>query len=105
MESYAVLWSGPDGKVVAGKLELDSMWLRFSGSSGGRPTVHDHRVPYEEIESVHVGHGAERLGGKPALVLELHGGGPVRIAAFGGVGQLIELAEQLSALRAADTAV
>ena len=104
MESYAVLWSGPDGKVVAGKLELNAIWLRFSGSSGTRPTVHDHRIPYEEIASVHVGHGAERLGGKPALVLELQGGGPVRIAAFGGVGQLIELAEQLSELRATGTA-
>ena len=104
MESYAVLWSGPDGKVVAGKLELETMALRFSGSSGGRPTLHDHRIPYEEIESVHVGHGSERLGGKPALVLDLRSNGSVRIAAFGGVGQLIELAEQLSDMRAAVTA-
>jgi hypothetical protein len=104
MDSHAVLWSGPNGKVVAGKLELETICLRFSGSSGGQPTAHDHRVPYEDIESVHVGHGAERLGGRPALVLELASGGPVRIASLGGIGMLIELAEEIGELKAAGAA-
>ena len=45
--------------------------------------------------------GAERLGGRPALVLELASGGPVRIASLGGVGMLIELAEEIGELKAA----
>ena len=40
---------------------------------------------------------AERLGGRPALVLELAVGGPLRIGQLGGVGVLIELAERIGA--------
>jgi hypothetical protein len=104
MDSYAVLWSGPGGKIVAGKLELETICLRFSGSCGGQPTTHDHRIPYEDIESVHVGHGAERLSGRAALVLDLDSG-PVRIASLGGVGTLIELAAEIGELKASGAAV
>jgi hypothetical protein len=106
MESYAVLWSEPSEPVEAGKLELDPSGLRFEGSSGSRRALHVHRVSYEEIEAVHVGRGGpERLGGRPALVLDLFAGGPLRIGSIAGGGLLNELAERLGAFRAAGVAV
>jgi hypothetical protein len=106
MESYAVLWSEPSEPVEAGKLELEPGGLRFEGSSGSRRAPHVHRLPYQEIEAVHVGRGnPERLGGRPALVLDLVRGGPLRIGSINGVGMLNELAERLGALKAAGLAV
>ena len=101
MQSYAVLWSDPDDSVEAGKLELEPNALRFEGSRGTRAAPHVHRVFYEDIESVHVGRGLlERLGGRPALVLELAVGGPLRIGSINGPGILSELAERLGRLTA-----
>jgi hypothetical protein len=99
MESYAVLWSEPSEPVEAGKLELEAKCLRFEGSGGTRRAPHVHRVEYAEIEAVHVGRDSpERLGGRPALVLDLVTGGPLRIGSIAGVGLLSELAERLSSV-------
>ncbi len=101
MESYAVLWSEPSQAVQAGKLELEPNALRFEGSRGPRGRAHVHRVFYEDIESVHVGRRvSERLAGRPALVLELAVGGPLRIGSMQGPGILSELAERLGRLTA-----
>jgi hypothetical protein len=101
MQSYAVLWSDPDDPIEAGKLELEPNALRFEGSRGTRTVPHVHRIFYEDIESVHVGRAIrERLGGKPALVLELAVGGPLRIGSINGPGILTELAERLGRLTA-----
>lgn len=95
MESFAVLWSESDVPARAGKLVLEETALRFEGSG----TV--HRVFYEDIESIHVGRAnGERLAGRPALVLQLAVGGPLRIGSLGGVGVLSELAERLGRLTA-----
>lgn len=106
MESYAVLWSEATDGVQAGKLELEPNGLRFEGSRvpSSRPLV--HRVFYEDIESVHVGRTVgERLGGRPALVLDLAVGGPLRIGAIDGLGILTELAERLGHLKATRLAI
>ncbi len=101
MESYAVLWSEPNEPVHAGKLELEPNGLRFEGSRGTRSRAHVHRVYYEDIESVHVGRRvSERLAGRPALVLDLAVGGPLRISSMQGPGILSELAERLGRLTA-----
>lgn len=106
MVSYAVLWSEPEQPVRAGKLELESNALRFEGSRGMRSSRHVHRVFYEDIESVHVGRSRfERLAGRPALVLRLAVGGPLRIGSVQGAGVLSELAEQLGHLTATGLAV
>lgn len=95
MSSYAVLWSDPADEVEAGKLELEARGLRFEGRYG----VHGsqvHRVYYDDIEGVHVGRTPqERIDGRPALVLDLACGGPLRIGSVGGVGTLTEIAERL----------
>jgi len=106
MTSYAVLWNEASEGVQAGKLELEVSALRFEGSDGTRKAPLVHRVFYEDIESVHVGRRiAERLGGKPALVLELAVGGPLRIGSIDSVGVLNELAERLGHLTATCLAV
>lgn len=99
MESFAVLWSEPDQVPHVGRLELGPAGLRFDG----RLT---QSVRYADIESVHVARDRKaRIAGRPALVLGLAAGGPVRIGAVGGVGVLSELAERLSRLTATRTAV
>jgi len=95
MSSYAVLWSEPSVEAEAGKLELEPLGLRFEGRRGGG-SGQVHRVYYDDIEEVHVGRTPqERIDGRPALVLELARGGPLRIGSVGGVGTLTEIAEQL----------
>jgi hypothetical protein len=106
MESYAVLWSEPEQPVRAGKLELEPTALRFEGSLGSRSRRLVHRVFFEDIESVHVGRSRlERLAGRPALVLDLAVGGPLRIGSVQGAGVLSELAEILGRLTATSLAV
>jgi hypothetical protein len=101
MSCYAVIWSEPSNEVEAGKLELESASLRFEGSCrprGGRV----HRVYYDDIAGVHIGHQPrERLAGRPALVLDLADGGPLRIGSFDAAGTVSELADELTRRRGA----
>jgi len=95
MESFAVLWSESSLPARAGKLVLDDSALSFEGPG------FVHRVFYEDIESVHVGRGnGERMAGRPALVLDLAVGGPLRIGSLEGLGVLSELAERMGHLTA-----
>ncbi len=102
MSSYAVLWSEPQCGVEAGKLELEARSLRFEGSGGPRG-ARVHRVYYEDIDGVRIGHQPrERLHGRPAVVLDLVDGGPLRIGTVNGVGTVSELADELTRLSAHD---
>jgi hypothetical protein len=95
MESFAVLWSESSLPARAGKLELEDAALRFEGQG------FVHRVFYEDIEAVHVARArSERLAGRPALVLDLAVGGPLRVGSLEGLGVLSELAERLGHLTA-----
>jgi hypothetical protein len=98
MSSYAALWSEPRKDVEAGKLELEPSGLRFEGSRGRRPTQ-IHHVGYGQIERVRIGHGVkDRLRGRPAVVLDLAVGGPLRIGIVDGPGSRSELADELTRL-------
>jgi hypothetical protein len=99
MSCYAVLWSEPSRSVEAGKLELEPSGLRFEGSSRPRG-ARVHRVYYDDIAGVRIGHQpGERLAGRPALVLELADGGPLRIGSVDGAGTVSELADELTRRR------
>lgn len=99
MSCYAVLWSEPQRDVEAGRLELEGTSLRFEGSRGPRG-ARVQRVYYSDIDGVRVGHEArERLAGRPALVLDLADGGPLRIGSVEGPGTVSELADELTRLR------
>jgi len=98
MESYAVLWTDQTDGVKAGKLELRPECLRFDG-----PEV--QRVPYADVEGVRVGRRlAERIRGRPSLVLDLAGGRHLRVGSIGGAGTLHELAERVALLTGGSTA-
>ncbi len=98
MSSYAVLWSEPSRDVEVGKLELEPGSLRFEGSRGPRGR-RIHRVYYDDIDGIRIAHTAwERLRGRPALVLDLADGGPLRIGSVDGVGTVSELADALTRL-------
>lgn len=98
MSSYAVLWSEPLCRIEAGKLELEAESIRFEGSHRG----HDgrvHRVYYDDIGGVRIGYAQpERLAGRPALVIDLEEGGPLRIGGVDSVGIVAELADELTRL-------
>jgi hypothetical protein len=96
--SYSVIWH--DGVAESGRLELDPHGLVFDGSHGR------HTVFFEDIESVRVGRSpAERIAGRPVLVLERHVGKTLRIGSLDGLGALNELTGTLARLLATPLAV
>jgi hypothetical protein len=98
MSSYAVIWSESDCGLETGKLELDLESIRFECSHCARGGC-VHRVYYDDIDAVRIGHHkAERLAGKPAVVVDLDDGGSLRIGSVNGLGAVAELADELTKL-------
>jgi hypothetical protein len=99
MSSYSVIWDDT-GESEVGRLDLEPHGIHFEGGS------HSHTVFFEDIESVHVGRAtAERLRGRPSLVIGRHTGQPVRIGSLDGPGSLNELAGMLGRLTATPLSV
>jgi hypothetical protein len=86
---YAAVWQ--DGSpAMAGRVVLDASALTFEGRQASR------RIAFTSIASSHLGRGpADRVGGRPALVIELTDGRTIRVATP-ELGALHELAEALS---------
>src|SRR5215831_8930 len=96
--SYGVLWKD-DGAVQAGKLELEDQAVRLE-STGEHGESLVQELPYTELVGVHIARGsADRLGGRPTLVLERAGGPALRVASVAQAGIVSELAEQLSSIK------
>jgi len=92
--SYGVVWREGDRPVVAGKLELLPRSLRFEG----RDRMRD--IPYEELAGIHVGRSfAERLDGRPSVVLEQRAGEVVTISTVAQSSLIGEIAERLAELQ------
>jgi hypothetical protein len=92
-ETYAVSWRHGTDELSSGRLELAREGLAFTNGST------TETVAYDDLRSVHVGRSsADRISGRPTLVLELRFGEPVRIAGVGQAGIISELAEHLSSL-------
>ncbi len=78
---------------MAGRILVDSSALTFDGAGRGRKA--SRRISFAGIASSRLGRGAhDRIGGRPALVLELNDGETIRIATP-ELGALHELAEAL----------
>jgi hypothetical protein len=91
-ESYAVSWRS-GAEVRSGRLELAADGLALTNGSTSET------VAYGDLRGVHVGRSAaDRIGGRPTLVLERRTGEPIRIAGVGQAGIISELAERLSSL-------
>lgn len=95
-KSYGVVWREGEAPVVAGKLELLPRVLRLEGREG----LHDIR--YDEVTRVRIGRSpADRLEGRPSVVLERRGGNPVTITTVAQANLVGEIAERLAALQLA----
>jgi hypothetical protein len=90
-EIYAVSWRPGAGEVRSGRLELAHNGLVLATG----PAV--EIVEYRDLRGVHVGRSAaDRIAGRPTLVLDRRSREPIRIAGLGQAGIISELAEHLS---------
>ena len=101
--TYAVKWREPDGQTFVGRLALGPRTLRLVGRTPGAdgPTV-DRQIGYAELQGLRIGsRGADRLDGRPALVVERADG--AYLVADAGMGAPIvqELVDRLADLRLA----
>lgn len=96
--SYAITWQETGGTQHAGKLEVRASGVRMEGRNGnGLASI---LVPYDEVLSLRVAAGPERLAGRPTLVLGRRGD-DIRIASVGGApGVISEVAEHVASMRA-----
>jgi len=103
MKTYAVKWREPDGQTFIGRLALGPRSLRLDGRPRGavEPPV-NRQFSYEELQGLRIGSlGAERLAGRPALVVERPDGAYLISDAGLGAPIVQELVERLSDLRLA----
>ncbi len=101
MKTYAVKWREPDGQTFIGRLALGARTLRLDGRRRGteEPPI-NRQFGYEQLRGLRSSsRGAERLDGRPALVVELPAG--VYLVADAGMGAPIiqELVDRLTELR------
>lgn len=99
--TYAVKWREPDGQTYVGRLALGPRTLRLEGRGLDGLAV-DRQIGYEEVQGLRLGsHGADRLDGRPALVIE-RADGPYLVTSAGmGAGIVQELVDRLAGLRLA----
>jgi hypothetical protein len=100
--TYAVLWRTGGGPVHAGRLTLLEGKLLLEGTSRGVAGRCD--LAHDEIASVDVGRAAaERLSGRPVIIIRRSAGETIEVALLGGAGLLPELVDQIDAARASLT--
>jgi hypothetical protein len=95
--TYAVNWQEQPGVTSAGKLELRPHSLVLEGLGNGTPRTFE--ISYRDIAAARIARlPADRLGGRPTLIIDRRGDSPVLVA---GVAQSVivsELAEHLAAV-------
>jgi hypothetical protein len=97
-DSYAVVWGEPDG-LASGGLTFVPEGIRLDGKRLLGGSLASLSIARDELRSVRIGRAQhERIGGRPALIVELADGRAVPISAS-GPGILSELADLLGALR------
>ncbi len=95
--SYAVTWQEGTGPIHPGKLELRPGGLVLEGSDGSGELRRD--ISYEQVAGVRVARiPADRLCGRPTLVVDSRSNGSLRIAGVSQPGIISELAEHLTAM-------
>lgn len=96
--SYAVAWREESGPIHAGKLELGERRLSLEGS-GPRGSLARRRIVYDDLTGVRIGRApADRMDGRPSVILDRRTAPPISIAAIGGAGVVFELAAVLADL-------
>jgi hypothetical protein len=96
-KSYGVVWQEDMLPLATGTLELLPRALRLEGLAGSHPTVRE--IAYEGVVGVRVGRDAERIDGRPTVVVERRTGLPITIATVPQTSVVGEIAERLTALQ------
>lgn len=106
MKTYAVKWREPDGQTFIGRLALGSRALRLDGRRcGGEDPPVSRRFGYAELRGPRIDSGgAQRLDGRPALVVERPDGDYLVAGAGLGAPIVQELVDRLAELRLAPPA-
>jgi hypothetical protein len=96
--TYAVSWQEPNGSSGSGRLELGADALLLHGRNGHAGI--DRAFPYRNMSSLRIGRGSDdRLQGRPTLIVDLAGGGALKIASVAQSGIVSELASRIAVLR------
>jgi hypothetical protein len=91
--SYGVVWREGTRPPSTGKLELLARALSLEGLAGSR------EIAYDSVAGVRVGRtSADRIYGRPTVVVETTSGPPLAIMAVGQPGLVGEIAERLVTL-------
>lgn len=105
MATYAVKWREPDGATFVGRLTLGARVLRLDGrQTGADGQAVKRKLRYDELEGLRIGRrGADRLDGRPAVIVEQADGR--YLVADAGLGAPIvqELVDRLAELRRSAT--
>lgn len=98
--TYGVIWREGTGPLARGKLEFAPRVLHLDGMAATVPVSHE--IAYDDLELVRVGRApAERIHGRPSLVLERRSADRISIASVSQPGVIGELAERLTVLQTA----
>ena len=101
MTTYAVKWREPDGQTFVGRLAFDPRAIRLVGRGrGAEGAPVERRIGYDELRGLRIGSGgADRLDGRPSLVVDRADGSYLVADAGLGAPVVQELADRLSDLR------
>jgi hypothetical protein len=99
--TYAVVWSEDGGPPNAGSLEVADGRITLAGRASAQ-LERSLSLPYHDLAEARLERlYADRLSGRPTLVLRLRGGPVLRVASMEGGGALHELADRIAAARPA----
>jgi hypothetical protein len=96
--SYGVVWREGKRPLARGKLELLARCVRLEGMTCSEATTRE--IAYDHLSEIRIGRSsAERIDGRPSLVLAPLTGDRISIASVAQSGVVAEIAERLAALQ------
>jgi hypothetical protein len=96
--SYGVVWKSGDGPLVVGRLAVQPLGFELESELDGE--LRREVLRYEELTEARVGRGAaERIAGRPTVVLERRSGPTLLVSTVAQPSLVGEIVEGLAALQ------